>query len=403
MTEQEQSAGSARWRSLIATGEFRALWAAQAISLLGDQLARVAVAWLVFSDTGSALLTALVYAITFLPWLLGGPLLGGIADRFGRRAVMVACNSLSSALVGLVALPFWPFPVLCGLIFLITLVEAPFLSARATLLAEVLPDDRYVLASAAGAVTAQAAQVLGFAGGGALAALLGARPALLIDAVSFATSALIVRAFVREREAPAAGDPVRWIPWFNRIRAGGRVVLTDSRLRRLVLLAWLAAFVVVPEALAVPYASMLRGGASAAGMLLASQPIGAVLGGLLLPRLLPPDRRDVMLAPLAATALAPLLLFALRPNLPLAIALLIVSGFGGAYQMLANATFVPLVPVAHRGQALGIVVAGLVAGQGVGIAVAGAVAEAVSPAFVIVGAGAAGLLVLTMVTSTTAR
>jgi MFS family permease len=65
--------------------EFRGLWTAQVLSLLGDQLARVALTVLVFDRTESALLTGLVYAVTYLPWLLGGPLLSGLADRY--RAV----------------------------------------------------------------------------------------------------------------------------------------------------------------------------------------------------------------------------------------------------------------------------------------------------------------------------
>ena len=71
----------ATYRMLFAERQFRALWLAQAISLTGDQLARVAIASLVYRETGFALVTALIYAVTFLPWLIGGPVLGGLADR----------------------------------------------------------------------------------------------------------------------------------------------------------------------------------------------------------------------------------------------------------------------------------------------------------------------------------
>jgi hypothetical protein len=50
------------FRDALAVGEFRVLWLAHAQSRLGDQLARVAIAVLVFSRTSSALLTALTYA-----------------------------------------------------------------------------------------------------------------------------------------------------------------------------------------------------------------------------------------------------------------------------------------------------------------------------------------------------
>ncbi len=111
--------------------------------------------------------------MTFLPWLVGGPLLGGLADRCPRRTVMVACNVLSALLVAALAVPGQPVALLCVVLFLAVLLESPFLSARAALIADILPDDRYVLASALNNLTVQLAQVLGFAVGGALVAVLG--------------------------------------------------------------------------------------------------------------------------------------------------------------------------------------------------------------------------------------
>jgi MFS family permease len=68
------------------------LWAAAAQSVVGDQLARVALSVLDFQRTGSAAWTAGMYALTQLPALLSGVLLSGLADRFSRRAVMVTCD-----------------------------------------------------------------------------------------------------------------------------------------------------------------------------------------------------------------------------------------------------------------------------------------------------------------------
>jgi MFS family permease len=85
---------AARYRDVFASEEFRALFAAHILSVVGDQFARVALAVLVFNRTASASLTALVYALTFLPSIVGGPLLSGLADRFPRRRVMVLTASI---------------------------------------------------------------------------------------------------------------------------------------------------------------------------------------------------------------------------------------------------------------------------------------------------------------------
>ncbi|MBO0773644.1 MAG: MFS transporter, partial [Actinobacteria bacterium] len=87
------------YRDVFAVREFRALWGAQALSYLGDQFAQVAIAILVYSRTGSAFLTGLAYALTYLPPLVGGPLLSGLADLFPRRLVMLVLDLVRAALV----------------------------------------------------------------------------------------------------------------------------------------------------------------------------------------------------------------------------------------------------------------------------------------------------------------
>ena len=175
----------ATYGEVIAVKEFRALWFGQGLSLLGDQLAQVALAVLVYERTRSPLATAAVYALTYLPSIVGGPLLAGLADRFARRGVMVACDVLRAALVAIMALPCIPFPVLCGLVFLVVLLSAPFSAARAALLPEVLEGDRYVVGSALQNMTNQAVQMMGFAAGGAVIATMGPYRALALDAATF--------------------------------------------------------------------------------------------------------------------------------------------------------------------------------------------------------------------------
>lgn len=84
-----------------------------------------------------------------------------------------------------------------------TVLTAPFSAARAALLPDVLPDDRYVVATAIGNITDQGAQVLGFAAGGGLVAALGASATLGVDAASFAASALLLRVGLVQRPASA--------------------------------------------------------------------------------------------------------------------------------------------------------------------------------------------------------
>ncbi|GAA5068279.1 MFS family permease [Thermocatellispora tengchongensis] len=384
----------ATYGEVVTVGEFRALWLGQGLSLLGDQLAQVALALLVYSRTQSALATAAVYALTYLPPIVGGPLLAGLADRYARRRVMIMCDLIRALLVAAMAIPGMPFPALCVLVFCVVLLSAPFSAARAALLPEILEGDRYVVGSALQNMTNQAVQMLGFAAGGALIAGMGPYRALALDAATFLASALILVSGVGRRPAPARDDAGRPSMW-TMTRAGAALVFGDRRLRTLVLFAWLCGFYVLPEGIAAPYAARLASGeievSVVTGLLMAAMPTGTVIGAFWFSRFVTPSGRLRAMGWMAMLACAPLILCALDPPLPVVLALWVISGVGGAYQLAANAAFVQCVPAERRGQAFGLVQSGLLAAQGLGILIGGAAAQELGPEPVVALAGAAGL------------
>src|SRR6516225_2691537 len=195
---------AATFRAVFAVGEFRALWAAQLLSVIGDQLARVALTVLVYDRTRSALLAAITFVASIVPTFIGGVTLAWLADRYPRRAVMIACDLVRCALVLIMAIPGVPLGGLVTLLFLVTLVGAPFSSARAAIYPDVLTGERYVTGTAVTLTTYQFAQVLGFAAGGVVVGFLGTHVSLIVDAATFAGSALIVRARVRTMSAEPA-------------------------------------------------------------------------------------------------------------------------------------------------------------------------------------------------------
>ena len=103
-----RAASPATFSEVFAVGEFRALWLAQILSVVGDQLARVALTLLVFDRTGSSLLAAVTYAASLIPLAIGGVALSGLADRLPRRGVMICCDLGCAVLVASMALPGVP-------------------------------------------------------------------------------------------------------------------------------------------------------------------------------------------------------------------------------------------------------------------------------------------------------
>ena len=251
--------------------------------------------------------------------------------------------------------------------------------------------DLYVLGNAVGSITNQLGQVIGFAAGGLLVGVLGSSPTLALDAVTFLASAVLLRSGVRRR--PAARSPeCAPEPLLVAAVGGVRLVWGSRDLRVLAGFGWLGAFYVVPEGLAAPYADQLGWGPAGVGILLAAAPCGTVVGALAYSRLVRPTQRLRLMGPLAVLACAPLLLCAVRPGLLASAVLLAVSGMASAYQLAANAAFVTAVPPESRGQAFGLVQAGINVGQGLAIVVAGAAAHLLDAAWVIVVAGGAGCI-----------
>lgn len=385
---------TATFGEVFAVGEFRALWSAHMLSVAGDQLARVALSLLVYDRTGSPALTALTYALTFLPDLIGGPLLSGLADRYPRRAVMVVTDIARVVLVGLMALPGMHIATLAGLLVVVQLLASPFNAARAAVLPSILDGDRFVVGQGIINLTYQMAQLAGFVSAGIVVKFLGISMALALDALTFLISALIVRFGLQHRPVPPDEETgSRQKTTWTSLREGARLVWRDRGLRSLVVIACVSGFYVVAEGLAVPYADELGGGAVIAGLLFAAPAAGNVIGMLVLTRLVSPPVRLRLLGPLAIVSCAVLIGCLARPGAAITIVLFGVSGVAAAYQTVAAAAFVQAVPDSKRGQAFGLASTSLRVSQGLGVVIAGAVAEGVAPSLVVALAGAMGAVV----------
>src|SRR4051812_50144134 len=97
---REPDVGRASYRALFSIAEFRALFVAHCVSMLGTMVAEVALTVLVFARTGSPALAAMTFTVGFLPFMFGGALLGGLVDRMPPRRGVVAGGPLAAGLFG---------------------------------------------------------------------------------------------------------------------------------------------------------------------------------------------------------------------------------------------------------------------------------------------------------------
>jgi MFS family permease len=357
--------------------EFRWLWLADVQSLVGDQLARVALSVLVYERTHSNVLTAGIYALTFIPALIGSFLLGPLTDRIPRRTLLVVGDLVRGVLIAAMAILGRPLPLLAVLLVAAVVVGTPWKAAETALVADILAGEGYVLGAGLRFATSQGSQLLGFAVGGAAVAAIGPRWAMAIDAATFGVSALLMRLGVRHRPSPHRSEPDVAGRAHGAWLAGVRVVADNPTLRALLALSWLSGLFVVPEGLAAPYAAELHGGPETVGLLLAALPAGSLVGSLFVSRCLRAEQRSRLVGPLAILAGVPLVLCAIHPGLLLTFVLWTATGACVAYTVQIIAEYVAAVPNRARGQAIGVLSSGMLAIQGVGLLAAGALSQVV--------------------------
>ena len=378
--------------------EIVATLAASFISLLGDQLARLAMAVLVLERTHSAALSALAYALTMLPAVAGGALLGGLADRLPRRRVMVAADLARAALIVVPSIPGCPLGLAMSVVALIAFVEAGFDGARAALVAD-LAGDRYLPLLAWDRLVNQSAQLLGFATGGVVLVAVGARLALLGDAATFLISAalllLLVRAHPRPVVAGGSASPLRRAVR-DAVDGARHVLETAARRRPLQLACLVAAAAVLPEGLAAAYARELGYSGGATAILMLANPLGTIGSAAWMARSSTPanDRRVRIWV---AVALLPLIALAAGPPLPVVVALLVCSGVGMAASLISRAVFTAEVAPEMRGRAFAFAGALLTVTQGGAVALGGVVAQASGDVHLTLASAAAGALVVATV------
>jgi len=377
-----------RFRELFRHRDFLVLWIASTQSQAGDQLGRVALSVLVFESTGSGIATAATYALTYLPAVVGGVLLAGLADRLPRRGLLVVCDLIRALVFAVMAIPALPLWLLCSLLVTAVLAGSPYGAAAPAIVADLFTADAYVAAQGLRTASAQAAQVIGFAVGGVVVAAIGAHVTLAVDAATFAVGALLLQFGMAAR--PAVVGATRSAG--EQLRTGIRAVAGDRRLRILIGLTWLYAWWIIPEGLAAPYAAATGSGPVAVGFLLAAAPAGSLLGVLALTRWVPDGWRRRLLSVLAPASGLPLVACVGEPPVAVAVVLWATSGVCTAYLVLVVPEFVAIVPADVRGQAIGIAGSGLLAAQGVGLLVGGGLVAFWSVGTTIAVGGAIGVI-----------
>jgi DHA3 family tetracycline resistance protein-like MFS transporter len=191
-----QGGGISRVRLLapLRHREFRLLWSGMCVSLLGDGVFLVAMAWQVYALSNAPAALALVGVAMTVPTIVFLLLGGVVSDRRDRRRIMLAADVARGVAVGLMAvlsltgaLELWHVVVLVAVY---GAGQAFFSPAFDAIVPEVLPAEELAQANSLDQfVRPIALRLAGPALGGVMISVVGSGAAFALDAASFAVSA----------------------------------------------------------------------------------------------------------------------------------------------------------------------------------------------------------------------
>jgi predicted MFS family arabinose efflux permease len=285
--------------SVLREREYRLLFGAQLVSLLGDQMVSVALAFAVIGIGGSASDVGLVFAVRSAALVAGLPAGGVVADRVARRTVLIAADLarlLSQGVLAAVLILGTTSVAAVAALSALTAVASGFFNPASTgFLVSVVSPAGVQQANVLRSVSASGGRIAGPVLAAALVATAGAGWALAVDAATFAVSAALVSR-MGAGAAPVVRD--RAASFLMDLREGWDAFRSRT---------WLWAFVAFFAFLNLTYGALQvigpliverdLGGATAWGAIVGASGVGGVIGGVMALRIAP--RRPLLVAALA--------------------------------------------------------------------------------------------------------
>jgi MFS family permease len=380
--------------------DFALLWSGMTVSLLGDGIYFVAIAWQVYELSNAPTALSVVGIAWTLPTIVLLLVGGVLSDRFDRRRLMVASDVIRGsaiATIGLLsvagALELWH---LLGLVAVYGAGEALFAPAFQAIVPDIVPQDHIVQANSLDMLMRPlGAQLLGPALGGILVASVGAGGAFLLDAASFGVSAACFLA-MRPRPLAMAKSAVERSA-LREIGEGLRFVRAHTWLWGTLLAA--AIFLLVsfgPQQVLLAYVvkNDLDGSAEDFGLVLAAAGLGAIGAAMAMGQWRLPRRHITLMYLAWGVASLPIVVWGVATQLWQLMLASVVRGAGSTAGMIVWMTLmqtrVPRTLLGRVSSLDWLVSIGLIP---VSFALTGPVAEAAGARETLIGAGALGALV----------
>ncbi len=342
---------SGRPYRVLRHADYRLLWSAEVLSMVGSQIQKIAITWQVYELTEDAFKLGLLGLCRFVPVILFGIAGGVIADRGDRRRTLMAAQStlllLSLILALLTVNGSISLLAIYALTILTATVEGVSNPTRQALIPLLVPTNEYPAASTMNILAFQLAMIVGPALGGLIIAVSGVATAYFIDALSF--TAVIASVLLMKTRPPKV---VVNMGGFASAIEGLRFMRVTPVLLGVMVADFVATLFGACTTLMPIFAEDVLGvGPEGLGLLLSAPAAGAVAVASILSLARLPDRAGISVMISIAIYGACMLGFGMSTNFALSLAFLAGSGAADVLSAtLRNATRTLVTPDELRGR-----------------------------------------------------
>jgi MFS family permease len=284
LTELPRPTGG--YRAALGFRGFRYLTSAYAISATGDWLYNTVLLVFVYERTRSAAWVAAASIVRITPEIIFGPIAGVVADRYGRKRVMIACDAARAALMfALAAAAVFDAPIAAALamVFLATIAGTPSLPAAGAIVPSLVDEEALASANSLISVVDYTALALGPALGGVLVIFGSPTTVFAINGATFLLSSLLL---IRLPDQPRPAEAAPTSSLKDNIVEGFKALRASPEATTLLALIPPNSF--VPGISFVAFVLIadrfLGTGAEGATFLFAAVGVGGMLGGVLVGR-----------------------------------------------------------------------------------------------------------------------
>jgi MFS transporter, DHA3 family, macrolide efflux protein len=184
------------YQGVFTQKQYLKLILANIINRFGDSVDAIAFSWMAYQITGSASWMAIVFAFNALPSVFLMPFAGAWVERFDKKKVMMIADFGRGILVAITAYLYWINVLNPYLLILFTVLMSTFEAFRIpsglAIVPKVLDKEHYTSGMSLNSSMSQVSMLIGMALAGAIVAIFGVAGAMLVDAVTFILSAMII-------------------------------------------------------------------------------------------------------------------------------------------------------------------------------------------------------------------